>query len=62
MRSGVFHFGATQPLTWLKRLVVRTLVRPVANVNCTLAIGLISLLLTGLWQRVERGEFLLFLI
>jgi len=34
----------------------------VANVNCTLAIGLISLLLTSLWQRVERGEFLLFLI
>jgi len=34
--GGAVYFGATQTLTWLKRLVVRTLVRPVANVNCTL--------------------------
>ncbi len=27
--------GLTQPLTWLKRPVVRTLVRPLAKVNCT---------------------------
>ncbi|MEB3162107.1 MAG: hypothetical protein VKK80_02660 [Prochlorothrix sp.] len=34
-RLGAFHFGATQTLTWLKRLVVRTLVRTGANVKCT---------------------------
>ena len=32
---GAFHFGAAQPLTWLTRLVVRTLVRPLATVKCT---------------------------
>ena len=33
---GAFHSGATQTLTWLKRLVVRTLVRIGAKVKCTL--------------------------
>ena len=34
--SGAFHFGTVQPRTWLKRLVVRTLVRPLENVKDTL--------------------------
>jgi len=43
VKWGALHCGATQTLTWLKRLVVRTLVRTRAKVKCTRAMDPVQL-------------------